>query len=281
MSGKLRIAIVGSGALGSVLAVSLHRAAHTVEAVFGKKSSLKSARALARKVKARAASIPAKLEADVVWFCVPDSEITHAAQLLRESSWNGRIALHSSGALTSDELGALRKRGAAVASVHPMMTFVKNSRPSLAGVPFAIEGDARAVRAARSMVKDLGGLSYSIEKRHKAAYHAWGTFASPLLTAMLATTEHVARLAGLPKKALKQRMIPILLQTLVNYAASEDAGDAFSGPIMRGDVETIRKHLQVLRKEPVARGVYIALARAALEYLPARNRELLKRVLDS
>ena len=88
--------------------------------------------------------------------------------------WKGKIALHSSGALSSDELGVLRERGAAVGSVHPMMTFVRGSRPELAGVSFALEGDARAVRVARSVVKDLGGTAYSIRKQDKAAYHTRG-----------------------------------------------------------------------------------------------------------
>src|SRR3974390_1109012 len=160
------------------------------------------------------------------------------------------------------------------------MTFVQGSRPSLAGVPFAIEGEAVAVRLARRIVNDLGGNAYPIQKKDKAAYHAWGTFASPLFTALLASTEQVAALAGVNRKAAKRRMIPILLQTLANYA-SFDAGDAFSGPIIRGDVETVKRHLQVLRKAPAASGVYVSLALAALEYLPAKNKAQLRRTLVS
>ena len=74
-------------------------------------------------------------------------------------------------------------------------------------------------------------------------------------------------------------MIPILLQTLANYAAFA-AGEAFSGPIVRGDVDTVRRHLQVLRSMPAARDVYSALVRAALLYLPAKNKSALKRLLE-
>jgi hypothetical protein len=66
-----------------------------------------------------------------------------------------------------------------VGSVHPLMTFVRGSRPSLAGVPFAIEGDQKAVRAARAIVRDLRGRPFTIRKRQKEAYHAWGMFTSP------------------------------------------------------------------------------------------------------
>ncbi len=221
------------------------------------------------------------ISGDVVWFCVPDGQIAYAARSLADKGiWKGRIALHSSGALTSDALSALRQRGARVASVHPLMTFVRGSRPFLAGVPFAIEGDAPAVRMARRIVKDLRGQSFSIKKRDKAAYHAWGTFASPLLAALLATTERVAAAAGVPRKAAKQRMLPILAQTVANYAALGAAG-AFSGPIVRGDADTVNQHLHVLQRTPLAREVYIALAKAALEYLPVKQRATLKKILTS
>ena len=166
-----------------------------------------------------------------------------------------------------------------MASVHPLMTFVQGSRPSLAGVSFAIEGDPVAVRAARAIVRDLGGESHAISRKQKKAYHAWGTFASPLLTALLATTEEVAALAGVSKKAARERMLPILLQTVKNYGKL-GAAAGFSGPIVRGDVETVRRHLEVLRTAPVPRQVYIALARAALEYLPAKNKALLRWLLE-
>ena len=159
------------------------------------------------------------------------------------------------------------------------MTFVRGSRPSLTGVSFAIEGDPVAVRAARRIVRDLGGESYSISRKEKKPYHAWGTFASPLLTALLATTEEVAALAGVTKKAARQRMLPILLQTVKNYGTI-GAAAGFSGPLIRGDVETVRSHLEVLRTAPVPRQVYMALARAALEYLPAKNKTALRRLLE-
>jgi len=282
MASKARIAIIGAGKLGSALAVSLRKAGYTIDVLITwSRESLPGARKLAKKVGARSGTDPREIKGECIWLCVPDSEISAVARAFpRQLSWKGRVALHSSGALTSDALDSLRRRGASVASVHPLMTFVRGSRPSLAGVPFAIEGDSAAVRMARRMVRDLGGSAYSIRRQDKAAYHAWGMFASPLLTALLATTERVAMIAGVSGKAAKKRMMPILQQTLANYAAF-GAPDAFSGPIIRGDVETIRRHLSVLKREPLAREVYTALARAALSYLPTKNRDKLKRLLAS
>jgi predicted short-subunit dehydrogenase-like oxidoreductase (DUF2520 family) len=283
MAAKSRIAIVGPGRLGRALAQELNRAEYTISEIVSGSSPASKRKAvdLARRVKAYAStSDRARLDADLVWFCVPDREIASSSrQLASVVDWRKKIAFHSSGALASDELKSLRQGGAAVASVHPLMTFVTGSMPSLIGVPFAMEGDAAAVRSARQIVRALGGEAFTIRKQYKAAYHAWGAFASPLLVAMLVTAEQLARKAGLSAVGARKKMIPIVRQTIANYGALGAAG-AFSGPIVRGDAEIVRKHLQVLRKLPEATDVYLALARAALRYLPARNRGELKRALD-
>jgi predicted short-subunit dehydrogenase-like oxidoreductase (DUF2520 family) len=290
MRGRPRIALVGAGNFAAALALSLRDAGLEIEEVISRSGgeSLKKARSLARKVGAHAwEGPPPKLRADLIWFCVPDAEIARAARsMAAKTDWRYesaahsklRVALHSSGALTSDALRALREKGVAVASVHPLMTFVRGSQPSLAGVSFAIEGDAEASRVARRVVKDLGGTAHSIRKEDKPAYHAWGTLASPLFTALLATAEQVAAVAGVDRKAARRRMLPILRQTLANYAEF-GPGRGFSGPIARGDLETVQRHLQVLRQEPRAAEAYFALARAAVQYLPAKNKAALNQVL--
>jgi predicted short-subunit dehydrogenase-like oxidoreductase (DUF2520 family) len=221
----------------------------------------------------------AHLDADLIWFCVPDRAIAGAArELAGATHWKGKTAFHSSGALDSGELALLRRRGAAVAAVHPFMTFVRGSAPSLRGVPFGLEGDAAALRVARRIVSDLGGNVMSISKGRKVAYHAWGAFASPLLVAALAAAERVARAAGLSAADARKKMMPIVRQTVENYARLGPAG-AFSGPIVRGDAAIVRQHLRVVRKIPEASEVYRALARAALRYLPVRDRKELRRSL--
>lgn len=281
---KPRIAIIGSGNLASALAVSLRAAGYGIDQIVsrGSAASMRRARRLARKIgAATVAAVRAQIRSEIVWFCVPDGAIAGAAKsLVGAANWSGKVVLHSSGALASDELASLRAQGAAVASAHPLMTFVRGSRPSLAEVPFALEGDQKAVRAARAIVLDLHGQPFTIRKNkdQKAAYHAWGMFASPLLTALLAATEHVAKAAGVSRKAARERILPILRQTLANYARLGAPG-AFSGPIARGDVATVEKHLRVLIGVPGATEIYVALARAALRDLPAKNRASLQQIL--
>jgi predicted short-subunit dehydrogenase-like oxidoreductase (DUF2520 family) len=236
---------------------------------------------LARTIGARSLVNPANVAADIVWFCVPDAEIARtAAQYSDILDWKGKIALHSSGALSSDELNVLRNQGASVASVHPLMTFVTGTTPSLRGVPFAIEGDGTSLRAVRRIVRALGGTSYLIAMEDKAAYHAWGTFISPLLTSLLVTSERVAGLAGVSPSQARHRMGPIVRRTVENYSAWGGAV-GFSGPIIRGDAEIVKQHLRVLKSFPAALQVYSALANSALELLPAKNRDRLRSILKS
>ncbi len=285
---KPAIAIVGAGRLATFLAVALRDAGFTITEIIARDSprSLRRARTLAAKVGAQAVTAHfAALDATLLWFCVPDGQIhlaasDLAAQLRENRKVKVRFALHSSGALSSRELDPLRRAGVAVASVHPLMTFVAGAHPSLTGVPFAIEGDGAAKRVARRIVHELGGESFSLPASRKAAYHAWATLTSPLLLAFLVTLEEAARAAGFTRQDARRKSLPIIRQTLENYSRLGPAR-SFSGPLIRGDAETVAKHLAVLKKHPGTREVYIALAQAALRGLPVRNRGSLKRMLQT
>ncbi len=271
--------MVGAGNLARALAPALRRAGYRVTHILvrDRAESRRRGQALARRTGARLPTPDASLRSDLLWICVTDDAIGEVAHDLA-ARWKGRIALHSSGALGSDVLAPLRKRGAAVASLHPMMTFVGSGTPSLAGVPFAVEGDVAAVRVARKITADFGGSVFPIRRRGKTLYHAMGSFSSPLVIATLAMAERIGQAAGIPRKQAPKVIEPILRQTLKNYS-QRGAGKAFSGPIVRADLHTVRRHLQALRKVPGAREIYVALARSAIENLPVRDPAALKKLL--
>jgi predicted short-subunit dehydrogenase-like oxidoreductase (DUF2520 family) len=297
-------AFVGSGRLASYLAIALHERGYKITEIIGRDqpASRRRARALAARVGAKVATTSsASLDATVLWFGVPDREILPAANAIagrlsaleragrrqknsqrrRKFQRNSvRFAFHSSGALLSQELAPLRAHGTGIASAHPLMTFVAGSNPSLAGVPFALEGDPAAVRLARAVVRSLGVESFQIQPAHKAAYHAWATMTSPLLLAFLVTLEEAARAAGFSKQDARGKSLAIIHQTIANYASLGPAA-SFSGPLIRGDVRTIAQHLLAFRKHPGVREVYLALARSALRGLPVKNKEALRDLLKS
>lgn len=281
MAGKPTITIIGPGRLGTTLSLALAQAGYEVAEVVSLARSARGTKALAKKVGARASVVAVtSLRSDLLWLCVPDAEILPVAcELAAGKGWQGSIALHSSGTLSSDELRSLRRCGASVASAHPLMTFVRGSRPSLAGVPWAVEGDAAAVRVARRIIRDLGGESAILRKSAKPAYHAWGAFLSPLLVSHLVTAEQVARAAGFSAAAARKKMLPIVRQTIANYAALGPGG-AFSGPLVRGDTKVVGMHLKALKRLRGAKQVYLALARAALRELPVQRRKQLEKILE-
>jgi predicted short-subunit dehydrogenase-like oxidoreductase (DUF2520 family) len=283
---KPSVAIVGAGSLAGFLTIALHDAGFKITEIVARDSarSRRHARSLAAKVGAHVVTKDsAALDASLLWICVPDGEIRGVASALgvrlsARTRNKVRFAFHSSGALLSRELLPLRQAGVAIASVHPLMTFVAGARPSLTGVPFAVEGDASATRLARRIVRALGGESSPLPVARKAAYHMWATLTSPLLLAFLVTLEEAARTAGFTRLDARRKSLPIIKQTLTNYSRLGPAR-SFSGPLVRGDADTVAKHLVVLKKHPGAREVYVALARAALRGLPVKNRAGLSRLL--
>ena len=268
--------------MANSLVPALRKSGYTINEVISRDSlgSRRRARRLAALVGACAVTAKsAKFEAELMWFCVPDREIrTAASSLAARAHGKVRFAFHSSGALTSRELDPLREDEIAVASVHPLMTFVPRSRPSLRGVPFAVEGDEAATRVARRVVRDLGGDTFALPAARKAAYHAWATLTSPLLLAFLVTLEEAAVAAGLTREDSRRNSLPIIRQTLENYSRLGPK-HSFSGPIIRGDVETVAKHLAALKKYSEARDVYVTLARSAIGRLPVKNRRELRKLL--
>lgn len=280
---KPSITIVGAGNLASALAPALVAAGYRIDRVLSRErsASRRRAQALARRVGGKAAALSTPLSAGILWLCVSDDAIRPCAhELSREGKWRGKVVLHSSGALSSDELAPLRRRGASVASLHPMMTFVSGVRVSMSEVPFAVEGDPAAVAVGRRIVRDLKARAFTIAKRNKPLYHAFGSFSSPMVVATLAMAERIAAAAGVPARMRREVMLPIVRKTFSNYLEAS-ADKAFSGPIARGDVNTIRRHLRALRRVRGAREIYVALAQSALGHLPVRNWREVARILKS
>jgi predicted short-subunit dehydrogenase-like oxidoreductase (DUF2520 family) len=274
-SKRVTVSIVGPGRLGSALAIALARAGYQTKFLVARsrKRVPTDVTKLARQLNAEVVKLGKKtLDTGLVWITVPDDEIAVvAAKLAGAQEWRGRMVFHSSGALTSEVLLPLRAKGARVASVHPLMTFVRGSMPTVEGVPFGVEGDAKALRLAGKLIHDVGGIAVPIKKQNKVLYHAFGTFASPLVIALMVSLEQVGKAAGVKTSQLRTMAGPLLRQTLSNYL-QHGAAAAFSGPLVRGDVATVRGHLADLQVAPQAREVYISLARAAVKLLPVKNK---------
>ena len=280
---KTTITLIGAGSLARTLGPALRRAGYRIDAVAAREtaSSRRRAAMLARSLGARAIPLAhAGPDSDIIWICHTDDALAETGKTLaRQPGWRGKVVLHSSGALASSVLAPLQRAGAHAASLHPMMTFVPGASPRMSEVPFAVEGDPAAVAAARRLVMRLGAEIFPIRKEFKTLYHALGSFSSPMLVATLATAERVGRAAGLNPNQIRRIIGPILRETIKNYL-ERGPGAAFSGPVKRGDLNTIRRHLRELKRVAGATEVYRALVKSALLDLPARNRRELMTLLQ-
>ncbi len=273
------VSIIGPGNWGSSLAHALQVAGVSLHEVIVPAAS--RARALPVVTLDRA-----QLDADVLWLCVPDAAIAQVTRRLvqrvaaRGSTLKGQIVVHSSGALSGQVLRAAAHAGASVASVHPVMSFPTRIPVSLQGVPFGIEADAASRRILNTIVRQIGGRPFAIHASSKALYHVVGVLSSPLLVSHLAAAQQAAALAGFSPRQARRLIEPIARATLDNVFR-RGAGKSFSGPIARGDVDTIRLHLQALKPHPMLAGVYRSLALFALDALPTVGRNKVRRLLRS
>src|SRR5277367_2503707 len=185
------VSIVGAGRLGR----SLRRLGWRIGPVVT--SSAAHSGAAVRAIgagKPRATLTREVMDADVILLAVPDDVLAKVARELAKLAGDkcrGKVVLHTSGALDNKVLQRLARCGAATGSIHPMQTFTNNSRPNLQGVIFAIEGDARARRAAGGIARALGGVPVPVASGSKPAYHAAGTLVAGHA---LALTEAAAQL---------------------------------------------------------------------------------------
>ena len=217
-------------------------------------------------------------DAKVVLLAVRDDSLGPLVQQLVASraARRGQVFLHLSGALTSDVLKPLRRQGVRVGSMHPLMTV--SAVPARAarhfrGATFALEGDPAAVRAARGLVQSLGGVPVVIRARDKARYHAGAVFASNYVVAALDAAQRLLMGAGFTDRGARRALAPLTAASVANEAA-QGAVASLTGPIVRGDLATIRKHLAAL--DPETRALYKALGTATLALarqggLPARK----------
>jgi predicted short-subunit dehydrogenase-like oxidoreductase (DUF2520 family) len=196
------------------------------------------------------------------------ANVFHARPDNRRSTSLGRsVALHTSGALTSDVLKPIREQGFATGSLHPLISIsgpVKSAR-SFAGVYFSLEGDAAAIRIGRQLVRDLGGNSFVIDAQRKPLYHAAALMASPNLTALVDIAVEMLRHCGFLSSEARKMLLPLIVSTIDNLKL-QDARSALTGTFKRGDIATARAHLNAIASERLTDSMkaYVILAQRSL-----------------
>jgi predicted short-subunit dehydrogenase-like oxidoreductase (DUF2520 family) len=253
-STALSVSIIGAGRLGVALALALSERGYKIEAIVSRSLShaRRAAKLLDQQTRALSATQLNKLApADIIFITTPDDVIeTVAAQLAASVEWSGRgrVALHASGALSSESLESLRAAGFQTGSMHPLIS-VSDPRvgaSSLTQAHFCIEGQPRAVRVARSLVRVLGGRSFSIRTKDKALYHAAAVMSSGHVVALFDLAVKLLESCGLTGKQARAALLPLVRSTLENLSRHTPAR-ALTGTFARADFSTVRKHLAALQ----------------------------------
>ena len=276
------VGFIGVGALASTLAIALSDAGWKVEAVASRSNS--SARRLGRRIPG------CHVEADpqgvvdrcrLIFLTVPDDAISQVASSI---DWpEGRGVVHCCGAGTSALLSPAHGAGALCGSFHPLQTFTPlptNEDPTtlatlarkrLHGVTFAIEGTGWLRQALQSIAADLGGHTIEVSPENRPLYHASAVMSCGALIALLRSAAALWQAMGVDQKTAFRALLPLARTTLEN-AAALGAEAATTGPVARGDVDTVRTHLQALQSlAPEILPLYTELTRVLVAHASSLN----------
>jgi predicted short-subunit dehydrogenase-like oxidoreductase (DUF2520 family) len=259
---RLNVGVIGAGRVGTALAVALRRAGHRIAAASAVSSA--SRRRVDRYLPGTAVLQPADViaAADLVLLTVPDDALAGLVRGLAATGapLAGRMLAHTSGLHGLAVLDPATDLGALPLALHPVMTFTGRADDvdKLAGICFGVTAPTVLRPAAEVLVMEMGGEPVFIAEADRGLYHAALAGAANHLVTQVVQAEDLLTRAGVAQPA--RMLAPLLSAALDNALRLGDAG--LTGPVARGDAETVAGHVDALRTDaPEALPAYLALAR--------------------
>ena len=266
------IGIVGAGAVGTALGVALSRAGWPIGAVAARDPARRERfRSLVPGARGFAEATALLDEVELVILAVPDDALASLAGQLR--LYSGQAMVHTSGALGADVLEPAMAAGTQVGSFHPLVAFadVELAVAALHGATVAIEGDDQLAGLLARMAEAIGASAVRLAPGTKAAYHAAAVLAAGGFVALLDAIAELGAVAGLDEAGSLAIYGRLAEQTLANARALGIAR-ALTGPMTRGDVGTLDRHLATLRAHaPDVLALYSAAAEREIVLAEARG----------
>ncbi len=216
--------------------------------------------------------------ADITFITTPDDAIASIASTLRVSN---SIVVHCSGVLSSDVLSPLKHQNNAIASIHPLKAFRKDDlqRNALNDCYCVIEGDALAIEQINVIFTALGARVVSIQSDQKPTYHAAAVMASNYMVTLASCAMDLFTQAGLTSAQAKDITQTLMQSSLSNIQQTAMLTEALTGPLARGDINTIQKHLSAIEPAHI-HALYRAAAMATLPLTSLPLNHPIKKVLD-
>lgn len=261
----LRVGVVGAGRVGAVLAAALRAAGHEIVSAAGESdASHRRMAALLPGVANEKPSLVARA-CDLLLLTVPDDMLANVVAMLAASGsiHEGQYVVHSSGRHGLAVLEPATALGARPIALHPAMTFTGTGidLERLSGCAFGLTAGAAERAFAESLVADLGGRPTWVPEEMRTLYHAGLAHGANHLVTLVTEAMEMLAAAGADDPASTLR--PLLTAALDNALTQGDA--ALTGPIVRGDINTIRAHLDdIAANAPQTLSSYVAMARATL-----------------
>lgn len=260
--------IIGAGRLGTSLASALiHRGQWQLRAVCNQRLDSAQRQIALLNGGQAVASISELPQAPVTFITTPDDELVGVAEALANHAWikPGDKVVHCSGVYSSEILSALKNRGCDVASLHPLKAFSSTApNPDVFDqCDCVVEGDATLVAFLSTRFGQLGAKVVSLSAEKKQLYHAAATMASNYLVTLASSATSLLIEAGIDTAQAKLMCERLMDNSLHNIKGSARTEEALTGPLMRGDMNTLLLHLNAI-KSPRIEGLYRAAGLATL-----------------
>jgi predicted short-subunit dehydrogenase-like oxidoreductase (DUF2520 family) len=259
---RLNVGVVGAGRVGTALAVALSRAGHQITGASAVSDASKER--VRRYLRGAPVLQPEEVigAADLVLLTVPDDALPGLVRGLAATAapMAGRLLVHASGRHGLAVLEPAVRLGALPLALHPVMTFTGRADDAdrLVGVSFGVTAPPVLRPAAELLVMEMGGEPVFIAEADRDLYHAALAGAANHLVTQVVQAEDLLAKAGVGQPA--RMLAPLLSAALDNALRLGDA--ALTGPVARGDADTVAGHVAALRAEaPEALPAYLALAR--------------------
>lgn len=267
----LSFTVIGNGAVGGALVDFLEKQSCTVLSVFSRSGGTVNSRNGTAANTKQICPAEENETGDVIFIAVPDDHISEIAKKLSriDLNWSSRKVIHCSGNLFSDELQALSLLGAQTASMHPLQTFQRGDKAGrFDGIFVSLEGHPGLCKELETFVSSMGASPLWVQKEQKQMLHIAAVFASNYIVAVLHEAEKLLLEKGI-KNGLKP-LEPLILQTIEN-SLNLGPSEALTGPVARGDAESVLKHLQALEDHSESINLYRLLGAKALRIAKERG----------
>ncbi|MDH4164023.1 MAG: DUF2520 domain-containing protein [Nitrospirota bacterium] len=275
------VAIIGAGRVGGAIGHLLAKAGFTVIAVVCRtEAPAEKARVFIGSGSASTDPIQAAGTADIVFITTPDGAIRQVCERISQGRGfkPGSMVIHTSGAHTLDLLDSAKKSGVHRAVIHPLQSLpgMEQGAKNLPGSFFRIEADPEMLQAAKDIVAALGGIElvmpkWRSDKQSAALYHAGAVAVSNYFVALIDYGLRFYQDLGADKQQALQAVLPLIKGTLANMEAMGTT-QALTGPIARGDAETVKGHIQAMEERlPELLPLYRELAKQTIQIAGERG----------